>query len=156
MIQIAKDLITEILKDYGLKQIFYDDDAFERGKVNPSAIILANKEEIKELRKKVGIWTDISTGKKYLRTQKYERILPIEVNIFHKTEEDADKIVCHLLAQLPKGTEDNDNHIFIEPVQIDWPPDQKSRALAVVIIKFKGGIYYDKELATYTNIKLNT
>lgn len=153
MIQVAKDTITEILKSAGVKQIFYDDDAFNRSKANPSAIILANKEELKNKRRKACIWTDPATGKRYLRSQKYERVLPIEVNIFHRTEELADEIARALLANLPDGIDDGlGNWTPVEPSTIDWPPDQKERALAVVFIKFIGGIYQDRELAAYAKL----
>lgn len=153
MIQIAKDTITGILNNIGVKQVYYDDDAFNRSKANPSAIILANKEELKDKRRKVCIWSDPATGKRYLRSQRYERILPIEVNIFHRTEELADEIARALLAGLPDGIDDGlGNWTPIEPSTIDWPPDQKERALAVVFIKFIGGIYQDRELAAYTRL----
>lgn len=153
MIKIAKDTITEILKDAGVKQIFFDDSAFDRAKANPAVIVLANKEELQEKRRKVCIWTDTATGKRYLRSQRYERILPIEVNIFHRTEEQADEIARALLAGLPDGVDDGQgNWTPIMPSAIDWPPDQKERALAVVFIKFAGGIYRDQELAVYTKL----
>lgn len=153
MIQAAKDTITEILKSAGVKQVFYDDNAFERAKAVPSAIVLAAKEELKDMRRKVSIWKDEATGKSYLRSQRYERTLPVEVNIFHRTEELADTIVQALLAGLPDGIDDGlGNWTPVEPSTIDWPPDQKERALAVVFIRFRGGIYKDEELPAKFNV----
>ncbi|GAB6170781.1 hypothetical protein JCM15765_02590 [Paradesulfitobacterium aromaticivorans] len=148
MIQLAKDLLTEILKNQcGVSHIFRDDDAFDRIKANPSAILLGNKEELSEKRRKVSKWTDQSTGKEYMRSQIYERVLPIEMNILHRTEDQVDGIIRLLLANLPKGMDDGlGNWVPIEPSTIDWPPDQKERALGVVIIRFRGGVYVDKEL----------
>lgn len=149
MIRLAKDLLTNILKDHGVpvSGIFYDDSAFERIKTNPSAIILAMKEELNEVRRKVAKWEDPVTHQRYARHQKYERVLPIEVNIFHKNEEMVDEIIQGLLADLPNGIDDGTgNYVPITPAPIDWPPDQKERALAVVMIKFTFGVYKDVPL----------
>lgn len=154
MIQIAKDLVTEILKTYcKTQQIFYEEKDFERIKINPTAIVLAGKEQLRENRRKVGKWTDPVSGKHYVRSQTYERIQPVEVNLFHRTETDVDEILQALLNNLPKGIDDGmGNWVPIEPATIDWPPDQKERSLGVLIIRFIGGIYKDTELGKFTQL----
>lgn len=156
MIKVAKDLLTGILKNQKVNQIHWGEDAFGRIKINPAAIILAQKEELEERRRKAVKWTDTVTGQKYLRRQIYKRILPIEVNLFHKTEEQVDELIKGLLANLPKGIDDGKgNYTAIEPKGIDWPPDQKERALAVVFLQFIGGIYKDEPITTYTTVQTN-
>ncbi|GAB6173281.1 MAG: hypothetical protein QMC95_06525 [Desulfitobacteriaceae bacterium] len=154
MIQAAKDLITEILKTQcGVTQIYRDDDAFERIKSNPCAILLANKEELNEKKRKVSKWAD-ATDRHFVRSQVYERILPVEVNIFHKTEDLVNDVLQMLLANLPGGMDDGKgNWVPIEPATIEWPPDQKERALAVLIIKFISGVYKDHELPKQPPLK---
>jgi len=157
MLKIAKETVTEILKtEAGVKQIYYDENAFGRAKANPSAIILAGKEKLREMRRKSAKFTD-ENGTTILRSQVYERTLPVEVNIFHRTEEQVDEVICSLLGGLPKGIDDGKgNWTPIEPAGIEWPPDQKERSLAVVFLNFVGGIYRDKKLdTTYSSIKVN-
>lgn len=158
MIQKAKDLLTDILKtNCKVQQIFYEEKDFERIKVSPTAIVLAGKEQLGERRRKVGKWTDAVSGKRYVRSQTYERIQPMEVNLFHRTEADVDEILQALLNNLPKGMDDGaGNWVPIEPATIDWPPDQKERSLGVLIIRFMGGIYKDVELENFTQLNVQS
>ncbi len=157
MIKLAKDLISNILRNHGVKQISFTEEGFERIKIYPSAIILAEKEKLVENRRKVCKWTDEQTGKRYLRWQIYDRLLPISVNLFHQTEEKVDELlILPLLSDLPKGMDDGKrNYVSIVPAGIEWPPEQKERALAVVFIQFVTGVYDDVPIDTFNDINVN-
>lgn len=155
MIDLAKSMLTDLLQQEGVKQIEQDDDAFDRIKAFPSAILLAGTEKLNEMRRKAKRWKDPATGKMMVRTQKYERSLPLEVNVFHKDETSANAILTGLLRRMPKGMYDADNNwIRITSSGIDWPPGQKGRALGVLVVTFTGGIYQDKELATFREVEI--
>jgi hypothetical protein len=155
IIKLAKELITDILSELGVKQVFTEEADLERIKSNPTAVILAHKEKLDERRRKVAKWTDDS-GQKFIRYQMFQRMLPLEINLFHSTEEAVDQILVNLLTRLPKGMYDGKgNWVEIAPSGIEWPPEQKNRSLGVLFILFVGGIYRDQPLATIEEVNIN-
>ncbi|KEQ23424.1 hypothetical protein [Paenibacillus tyrfis] len=155
MIHRAKNLIETTLKYIGVKQIFRDEDAFDRVRASPSAIILTAREKLEPDRKKAAKFEQ--GGRRYLRSKRFKRIIPIEVSIFDRDEEKVDSWIQLLLNELPDGIDDGKgNYTPLRPSAIEWIPDQKDRAAATVFIEFESGIFRDQELDTIEQVIITT
>lgn len=155
MIDLAKSLLADLLRQQGVKQIDHDDDAFERIKALPSAILLAGQEKLADRRRKVKKWKDPDSGQMIVRSQKYERTLPLNINLFHKDESSANAVMTGILKGLPKGISDaEDNWITIVPGAIDWTTAQTGRVLGILVVTFTGGIYTDRTIAPFSSAEI--
>lgn len=154
MIHTAKNLIETILRTGGIKQTFRDEDAFDRVRPSPSAIILTAREKLEPDHRKAAKFEN--AGRRFLRTKRFRRITPIEVTIFDRDEEKVDDWIRLLLAELPDGIDDGQgNYTPLRPKEIEWIPDQKDRAAATVFIEFEWGIYTDRELGKIEQVQVN-
>lgn len=152
MIALAKNLIESILRT-GIKQIYRDEDAFDRVRASPSAIILTAREKLEEDRRKAVKFE--RGGSRFLRSKRFRRITPIEVTICDRDEEKVDGWLQLLLSSLPDGIDDgNGNYSPLRPSAIEWIPDQKDRAAATLFIEVESGIYRDQELGTIEEVHL--
>lgn len=154
MIHIAKNLIESILQSGGIKHIYREEEAFNKTRPSPSAIILAAREKLEPDHRKAAKFEN--AGRRFLRTKRFRRITPIEVTIFDRDEEKVDGWIRLLLSTLPDGIDDGQgNYTPVRPKEIEWIPDQKDRAAATVFIEFEWGIYTDRELAKIERVYLD-
>ncbi|PZM64853.1 hypothetical protein [Paenibacillus dendritiformis] len=155
MIKLAKDTIEDILKAGGVKSIFREEEGLDRSRKSPSVIILAAPEKLVPDRQKAA---KFQQGiRRFLRSKRFKRVMPIEVGIFDRSEEEVDRWIQLLLRELPDGIDDGQgNYTAIRPSTIEWVADSSNRAAANLTIEFDFGIYVDRELGRIEDVHLKS
>jgi hypothetical protein len=120
----------------------------------PNAVcLLGARERTKRDGSLVGSETLLEQGVRRYRRRVWQRTVPIDVRIEHKTEAEAEAIVNALELAAAAGLDDGaGNRVLVRCGAVVWAPNKAlgmDRARGTVQLEFEGGVYRDKTVPLY-------
>ena len=155
MITECKRWLAEILKEAQVERVSLEPEDESKRTAVPFAVLIAGDESLKRAGSRVAV-EDLADGTRAYRKRLWRRTLPLQLRLTHRTEDDADRVLDEVLAQVFRGLDDaGGNHITVKAGALAWGEEksvQAQRCKVVLPLTFEGGVYRDLRVSLLTDV----